>query len=106
MEDYLEENDYWTEPTLDLIQRTDFVQDTPYRDLFAKQFPRVSETGLDYECVRMWKLGRSIIENGYKQGDPILIRRTPKGIVVKSGWHRTRVLAALEIDFSDNILEI
>ena len=99
MEDYWRENQFWIEPTLDLIQMEVFVLNTPYRRLFAKQFHRVTEAGVDYECVRMWKLGRSIIENGYQPTSQIRVE-TKKGITrIKAGWHSARVLRALGIDY-------
>ena len=99
MEDYWQENQFWIEPTLDLIQREEFVLDTPYRKLFAKHFPRVTESGVNYECRRMWQLGRSIIENGYQPTSQIRVE-TKKGITrIKAGWHRARVLRALGIDY-------
>jgi len=97
MKDYWQENQFWVEPVLDLIQREVFVLDTPYRRLFARQFPRVTEAGVDYECIRIWKLGRSIIENGYYEISPIMVEKHGDRIVIRAGWHRTRVLRALDL---------
>ncbi len=98
MKNYWIENNHWIAPTLDLIQLVEFVRDTPYRDLFVKQFPHIAESGLDYECVRMWKLGRSIIENGYQPATPIRVEQKDGKTVIRDGWHRLRVLRALEIE--------
>ncbi len=99
MRTYCAENNLWIAPTLDLIQRVEFVRDTPYRDLFAKQFPRIAGSGLDYECVRMWKLGRSIITRGYHPTCPIRVMQIDEKTVIRDGWHRVRILRALEIEF-------
>jgi len=74
------------EVILELIENDSFVLDTQYRQWFKKNFIGVREATVDYECRRMYELGRSIIQNG--QTEPI---------TKNDGWHRTQILNALNI---------
>lgn len=93
--EYIESCRKWLPAIRELAAMDEPPFDCEYARLFKEMMPRITEAGLRYETIRMWRTAKSISENGYTGKWPIRMSESNGVLRIADGWHRSKVLLAM-----------